>query len=234
VIVTLSGTGNEHVYYSSNATSANPTFATKRGNLPTSLPVYASLIPVNQSTQVVIGTEYGMYATSNILAATPVWEAVNTGVDPFVPVYMLSQQQNNFSWRQTITLDNGNPIVSVYPGVYNYGQIYAATHGRGIFTAKNYLSIADKKQSKFTQLSNLQLFPNPVSDRATLEFVLGSTQNAKVKVFDMNGRLIRTFDLGLLAGEQKIELDLSDLSNGVYIMNLQTAEKSISRKFIVN
>ena len=233
ITVTLGGTGNEHIYYSSNATSAHPAFASKKGNLPAGLPVYASLIPLNNSNQVIIGTQYGIYSTENINTANPVWSKSENGIGSMVTVYMLSQQQNHLEWRRTVTYDHGNALVQVYPGVYNYGQIYAATHGRGIFTSKSYMSIEDKKISKSTQLSQMKLYPNPVNDKVTFEFSLNKPSTIKVNVFDITGRMVKYYDLGIQnAGNNKSSLNLSELSAGTYILQLQTKEGSFSKKFI--
>ena len=233
ITVTLGGTGNEHVYYSSNATSAHPTFASKKGNLPAGLPVYASLIPLNNSNQVIIGTQYGIYSTENINTANPVWSKSEDGISGMVTVYMLSQQQNHLDWRRTVIYDHGNAIVQVYPGVYNYGQIYAATHGRGIFTSKSYMSIEDKKISKSTQLSRMKLYPNPVRNKVTFEFSLNKPSSIKVNVFDITGRMVKYYDLGVQnAGNNKSNINLSELSAGTYILQLQTKEGSFSKKFI--
>ncbi len=233
IIVTLSGTGNNQVYYSSNATSANPTFAIKKGNLPANLPVYASLIPLNNSTQAIIGTQYGIYTTDNILSPNPTWSKSDNGIGGMVTVYMLYQQQNALAWRKTVKYDNGAPLVQIYPGVYNTGQIYAATHGRGFFTSKSYMSIKEKSISKASQLSNIKLYPNPVIDIANFEYKLKKSSRVTVNIFDISGRMINSIDYGTQAsGEQKSEINLSELSSGAYFLQLQTEEGTSIKKFI--
>ena len=233
VMVTLSGTGNDQVYYSTNATSQNPVFAVKKGNLPTNLPVYASLIPLNNSQTALVGTEYGIYTTDNINSAAPVWTKSNTGIDDMVTVYMLYQQQNTLAWRRTVTMDGNNPVVQIFPGVYNTGQVYAATHGRGFFTSKSYLSIEDRDNSKADLLSSIKLYPNPVENIVTFEYELHKSSTVELKVFDISGRLIRNYNLGTKnAGEQKEDLSLIDLPSGAYILQVLSNEKTRTKKFI--
>ncbi|MDP4266526.1 MAG: hypothetical protein Q8880_03745, partial [Bacteroidota bacterium] len=56
MIVTLGNYGNaNHIYLSNNVMSDNPTFTLKQGDLP-AMPVYASLIEMNDSKKVFIGT----------------------------------------------------------------------------------------------------------------------------------------------------------------------------------
>jgi len=233
IVVTVGGTGVQQIYYSDNATSASPTFTTKRGNLPANLPVYASLIPVQHSQQTIIGTEYGLYATENITASNPVWSQVNDGFDAYAPVYMIAQQQNKLYWRKTVTYDNGNPIVQVYPGVYNYGQIYLATHGRGVFTSKNYVGIDEIKDNKVVKLSDVNLYPNPVIDQASFNYKLDRNSTVIVNVFDINGRMVNTYNLGSkLKGNNTDKINLSELAKGMYIMQINAGTTSLTKKFI--
>jgi hypothetical protein len=233
IIVTLSGTGNDQVYYSSNATSSNPTFAVKKGNLPANLPVYASVIPLNNSTQAIIGTQYGIYTTDNILSPNPTWSKSDDGIGGMITVYMLYQQQNTLAWRKTIKYDNGAPLVQIYPGVYNTGQIYAATHGRGFFTSKSYMSIKEKSISKATQLSTIKFYPNPVIDIANFEYTLNKASKVTVNIFDISGRLLNSVSYGTqISGKHKSEINLNDLPSGAYFLQLQTEEGTSIKKFI--
>ncbi len=232
VIVTLSGTGNNQVYYSSNATSSNPVFAAKKGDLTANLPVYASLIPLNNSQHCIIGTEYGIFTTDNIMSPAPVWTKANNGIDEMTAVYMLHQQQNSLAWRQTVTFDNGNPLVQVFPGVYNKGFIYAATHGRGLFSSNTYVSIEQRPTEKQTQLSNVKLYPNPVIDIAIFEYTVTNNSKVIVNIYDITGKMVVVYNLGTKSGAQKSEINMSDLSAGTYIMQLQTEGQSLTKKFI--
>jgi hypothetical protein len=61
VCVVIGGTGTNHVYYSSNATSSNPTFSAIDGDLP-DMPVFGCVIEKDPATDVIIiGTEYGVF-----------------------------------------------------------------------------------------------------------------------------------------------------------------------------
>ena len=71
VIIVRGGTGTNHVYYSTNATSATPTWTSIDGNGANGLPnapVFGVEIIANASTNetVIVGTEFGAFATDNI------------------------------------------------------------------------------------------------------------------------------------------------------------------------
>jgi photosystem II stability/assembly factor-like uncharacterized protein len=234
--VTLGGfsSGYKHVYYSTNATAASPSFVAKGGNLPATLPVYAGVIPVNNSKQMIVGTEYGMMMTDDITAANPNWYSVNDGINEKVPVFMLDQQRNRLPWRQLVTYDNGVPIYTIYPGIYNYGMIYAATHGRGIFKSTQYVGIPEQPITARVETTSLKLYPNPVQDFATIEFNLNSVSDVNIRIFDINGRMVKELNFNQRpAGLLKERINLNELSTGAYFMQMQAGNQKTMNKFIV-
>ncbi|RUA26008.1 MAG: hypothetical protein DSY76_06260, partial [Bacteroidetes bacterium] len=234
--VTLGGfsTGYKHVYYSDDATAATPTFAAKGGDLPSSLPVYAGVIPVNNSKQMIIGTEFGMMMTDDITATNPTWYTVNSGIDEKVPVFMLDQQRNQLPWRQVVTYDGGVPVYSNYPGIYNYGMIYAATHGRGFFKTSQYLGMPEEPIVAKVKKQSLKLYPNPVVDYATIEFKLNKVSDVNIRIYDVNGRMVKELQFNQRpAGLLKERISLNDLSKGAYFMTMQAGNQTTTNKFIV-
>ena len=234
--VTLGGFSSsyKHVYYSTDATASSPTFAQKGGNLPASLPVYAGVIPVNNSKQMIIGTEYGMMMTTDITAANPNWVLVNDGIDEQVPVFMLDQQRDQLPWRQVVTYDGAVPVYTVYPGIYNYGEIYAATHGRGFFKTSHYLGLPERPITAKVKTNSLKLYPNPVVDYATIEFKLNKVSNVNIRVYDVSGRVVKELNYNQRpAGLLKERIAFNDLSKGTYVMIMQAGEQTTTNKFIV-
>jgi len=211
VIVTYGNYGNtNYIYRSTNALSESPTFSPKQGNLP-KMPVYASIIEMSNSNLVIIGTEYGVYATENISAPSVVWTDVNDNGMANVPVYMLVQQIYN------------------YPGVSNYGVIYAGTHGRGIFETGTYMGINDNEKPKLNTGITLNIYPNPLSETANIYFNVKGTSTSILKVYDIQGRLKDTFEI---SNTGTFSFDCSTYTRGTYIVQLVSGNSKASAKFI--
>jgi photosystem II stability/assembly factor-like uncharacterized protein len=217
VIVTLGGYNNDnYVLYSDNALDSAAEFKPRQGDLK-AMPVYTSLIPMFNSGTVMIGTEHGIYSTENISDSLPVWTAENTGLAN-VPVYMLWQQKQNF---QDVT---------------NYGTIYAATHGRGVFECTKYTQINDPEPESQNSTSTsfaVSVFPNPSYDNATLSYDLPQNGNTTVNVYDISGKLIKSIDLAnQIKGMHLYKLDCNSLKAGTYFIQIDCGEKTSSTKFI--
>jgi hypothetical protein len=76
--------------------------------------------------------------------------------------------------------------------------------------------------------SDIQIYPNPVTDSFWLQ-VKNRNEKFEIGVYDINGRLIKIFSKYI---EDKILIDVSDLTKGFYTIHIKTNKGSISTKFI--
>ncbi|MBC7775738.1 MAG: T9SS type A sorting domain-containing protein [Phycisphaerae bacterium] len=81
-----------------------------------------------------------------------------------------------------------------------------------------------------------RLFPNPVSagQTATLAFDLPEAGKVQVRVFDLAGREVWTFNQVLSEGEQVLELPTSQWAKGAYLVQLQLPALSKTIKLVVS
>jgi hypothetical protein len=235
VVVTYGNYGNQnYVFMSSNALSEQPTFASKQGNLP-AMPVYASLFEMSSPQIVMLGTDLGVFMTENINSTTPTW-VPDHGVLGQIPVFDLKQQRINKS-ADTLQLINIDTLVLHYPGTNNLGIIYAATFGKGLYRANDFRKPVglDEKPYAFDAGSlSIQIYPNPVINRATIEFNLTETANVSYQIFDITGRMIQSQAVGQrFTGSQKLSIESTGLNPGAYIIRVQAGSKTASSKFLV-
>lgn len=81
-----------------------------------------------------------------------------------------------------------------------------------------------------TQVANVldaSVFPNPFSDKLTLQFNEPLPGDANVKVHDVFGNLVKVF--AITKGSQELILDGKDLLNGAYILDVETNEQNSSK-----
>ena len=77
----------------------------------------------------------------------------------------------------------------------------------------------------------LSVYPNPSNDGAFTVETIADLENATVRVFDLNGRLLRTYP-SLNFNERRF-INLSLLSNGMYILSVQAGDYKKSKKIII-
>ncbi len=241
IVVTLGNYGNEsYVLYSDNALSNNPTFEVKQGNLP-AMPVYSSVYTSTydgaSNGHVLIGTDHGVYRTTNIAASSPEWtlEAANMGD---VPVMDLKQQLMYQEDKSvTVVLDSITTVTTVYPGTNNQGVIYAATFGRGLFRCETYRQHSGTSVPEtpvVVENSKVTMYPNPVRDAAKVCFELVDNTNVSYQVYDMSGRMVKTEVLGNFAeGKHEVNVNMNGLAKGAYVLRLNAGSRTSSVKFMV-
>jgi hypothetical protein len=225
VCVVIGGTGGNHVYYSTNGTSSNPTFSSIDGDLP-DMPVFGCVIEKNPSNdQIIIGTEYGVFSTDDVNGNSTVWTPNNAEIGP-VPVFDVCQQ-----WR-----DWEDGYSNGIRRVRNSGSIYACTHGRGIWRTDNLLSIENDPIDFGVKdvFGNLILYPNPSKDITNLSFSLDRSSDVTVHVYDLTGKIVKSIynDYPLQHGTHNINFNISDLPLGTYIVLLKSDLEQEIVKFI--
>lgn len=213
VVVVLGsyGTNLNYVYYSSNAIDETPTFVSKQGALPR-VPVYSALIEMTNPNTVLLGTEFGIYMTTNITAANPTWTEENDGGIARVPVFDMKQQ------------------TYMFPGVTNYGVVYAATHGRGVFESTNFVRVPEFEAEQVANLTLLEVYPNPASDVVTIR-IPEKINNGTLRIFNISGKMIHQVDMNNYS-ENTIKIDVSTFNSGVYFIDLTGDQFRKSGKFV--
>ena len=181
----------------------------------------------------IIGTEMGVYETQNLNSGTPTWNP-SFGISGKVPVFDLKQQ---LIAQPTITLwtfDGVDTTWTSYYGTFNFGNIYAATYGRGIFYSKKFQKpVGIITQDMPEQISSIKVFPNPVSSTATIEYTLDKRSDIFIRVFDINGKVVVNEQLSRASGTHQYMVDCSSLPRGMYVVSINTGKSVQTSKFIV-
>ena len=79
---------------------------------------------------------------------------------------------------------------------------------------------------------NISLFPNPSSGKIYLGFSLEQSMEVGIKLFDVTGKMLQTRPSEFISQEE-IELDVFDLTDGLYFIQIQVDEKIIMKRFIL-
>ncbi|MGE3800877.1 MAG: choice-of-anchor D domain-containing protein, partial [Candidatus Kapaibacterium sp.] len=84
------------------------------------------------------------------------------------------------------------------------------------------------------ELSLKPVSPNPVSDRAVIEYELPFSDRTRLSLFDARGVLVRTLlDEVLPPGRRQTELEITELPSGQYTISLEIGLQRLVEPFIV-
>ncbi len=224
VVVTAGGfTGSQKVRESMNATGASPTFTslafptTGDGDESLGIPCYSAVIDRDDPDIILVGTEFGVYATENASGGATDWVNVS-GDFGDSPIFDMGQ-----NWR---TWDEGSK---------RPGEIYIGSHGRGIWSTDAFLNLPTHNDNlaKDKFIPNINLYPNPLKEGGTVEFDLAANEDVTLQIFNLNGQVVRQVtETNLQKGKNQISFNADDLPRGTYILRLNSNSMSETTKFI--
>ena len=226
VVFTVGGYGNVvsgKVRESWDALSESPTF-TNIWSVPTlsKMPIYDVVIDFQDESgaTIIIGTEYGTFITDN---GGSDWTIANLGMaltseELTTPVFDLKQQ-----WRSETNWSNPS----------NTGAIYAGSHGRGIFRSDSFLGAEEVVSTVTTDSETLLIYPNPVIGSSVQINTSNFAGNTSIEVYDLQGRKVSSKILENINSSESVLVDVSDLSNGTYVVRVASDAKSLATKLIV-
>lgn len=200
LLLTYFNYGVRSVFYSTNG---GTNWTNVEGNLP-DVPVrWALFNPLNRK-EAIVATEAGIWKTSDVTAASVVWEPASSGMGS-VRVDMLQYRAS----------DN---------------KVLAATHGRGLFT----MSFTDGTTSVNEVLQENKAFTvyPTISDGNFTIFAKNELGNSNMIISDLLGKRVYNSQLDFNQNEKQVIS--TSLKSGIYIVNLigENGNNS-SRKIII-
>jgi hypothetical protein len=168
------------------------------------------------------------YYTGNDVYGCKIFsDTVNFSSNPAAPTPVITVSGNdlsvasytNIQWHQ-----NGNPLVGetgtnytmIPPAIYDIYVSYTSPDG-----CVAYSDTLNSTASIFTKNFEFGIYPNPTNGKVQIE---SSEEILTIQLLDLNGKLlVETSDK---------HLDLSNLTNGIYLVEIQTISRLFKSKII--
>jgi hypothetical protein len=83
------------------------------------------------------------------------------------------------------------------------------------------------------RVSNLAVFPNPANDMVKIDFDLKKPSHVTVNISDINGKRLIQVLKGKHSGNIRKEINVSELPQGIYLINIEVDGKSATQKINV-
>lgn len=164
-------------------------------NLP-NVPVHSLAVDPNSSSTLYVGTETGVYKSTN---SGGTWSSFNAGMPLYVPTDELVIQ------KDTKTM-------------------FAFTHGRGVFAVSLApTGVADSPAGTPREYTLSQNYPNPFNPQTHVRFSISEARFVSLKVFDLLGREVATLVNEMKnPGDYTVEWNASAFASGIYFYTLQS------------
>ncbi len=79
---------------------------------------------------------------------------------------------------------------------------------------------------------HFRIFPNPVSDKLSMEYWSPQESKITIELLDLNGKLVRSIFNGMHQGKQTYTWT-KDLPSGIYVCRIISKYKNISKPFVI-
>lgn len=156
------------------------------------------------------------------------WKAINAKVD------QLAIDKNTVQ-SPVIAVDLATGFINdtSKPGCMTYDWVHPNPLGQE-FMAKRWFAAIQKQLNLNTGVANNIKSPSTVEIYPSIsngEFTLRNCNEALVQVFNSSGKILKTIEIKEIG---TIHLNLSELNNGLYVINVNQNGKSISQKIVIN
>ena len=186
IIVTFHNYGVTSIWFTENG---GTTWTSKEGDFA-DIPVKASMMNPLNNDEVIIGTQLGIWRTSNFKNASPKWVQSSNG--------MSNVKVTSLSYRSS---DN---------------TVMATSYGRGMFTGKFAAGVASV-DDVLADKKAFTMYPTVSNGNFTV-FAKNTLGKSKLNIFDITGKQVYTKNLDFnIQSKQPVSVNLK---SGVYIVNL--------------
>lgn len=222
-----------------NASRSNYTF-TPMPLTDSEMPVYTAIVE-DSTGNIFVGTAEGVFTKTT----TGSWQAYDklSGI----PVTAIVQQTKKLASRHNLTHTGITANKYIFAKTKWPRAIYFGTYGRGVFMDMQYVTDTENEivdSADFDPvhiptvhsigLNSVKLFPNPVIDEAHLLLNVAAAGNGELRVYDLNGRLAMSQNLGYVSeGEHSYSIDCNGLSKGMYLINVVVNGHTATAKMVV-
>jgi hypothetical protein len=82
------------------------------------------------------------------------------------------------------------------------------------------------------EIEELSIYPNPTEEFLNLRFSIGTDEHAKIMIKDVSGKLLKQNEIFAQLGSNLVMMDVTDLSSGMYFIQLQIGAAERTLQFV--
>ena len=137
--------------------------------------------------------------------------------------------ENISSHRDGNNATVGCPKGTSCPGNLLYAKLDSIRLGVDSFACLQGVSL----YPKIALTTELSIFPNPSSEKVSIEFQLTESGNCLLEIYNPLGQIIRSWKIENANQSNRIDLNLKDWEKGLYRVNLISGNKEFSESLII-
>ncbi len=171
-------------------------------------------------------------AHSNLTAVTA---DVNWTTTPNDLKYKVSYKGSSGGWTQVfVNVPNLDVTISNLQSgrSYSYRVKTKCSGGWTNWTPKSTFLTTPLVAREINPQWNTTVYPNPANETLNVQYELKTIGSTTIQIFDIVGKVMLTKQIEHTTGLNRIQLDISQLHKGNYILNISNNESQVVQKFV--
>lgn len=134
-----------------------------------------------------------------------------------------------------ITFNFFNIGTSLEKGTEYFWRVRAcAVHDTSSYSEPwSFITVEPIGIEEYMNTEQVSIYPNPASDKATLNITARKSVRATYAISDLTGQEIQTGMANLTTGHNALQFEVGGLAKGIYLVNLRVNETMLTRKLII-
>lgn len=175
--------------------------------------------------------------TKDGLNWTPIADGYNaTSESKWLSAYQSSTAPSDYSLYVKHSIDLQNKFVVGDTLLFRF-RLHSnhQTTGWGWSVDNLYIQTEPLGIEKPTEVESFSIYPNPTRGDFEIDYQITSNAEVIVNISDLSGRVLKSYELGTkVPGLYKFALNNTNLSNGIYLVNLKTASGIVSKRIVIS
>lgn len=143
---------------------------------------------------------------------------------PFYPT-------SNSDWRFV----SSSILSAQFTSGFRLKFVFSKNGGNNIFIDDINIDITTATKDISETINLIGIFPNPAANFSTLKFNLSQTKTLTVSIFNVLGDKVMTVQKNIYnEGENEIQLNTNQLSNGMYIVQINDGTRAINKQLVIS
>ena len=163
-----------------------------------------------------------LMSTPAVSSATVSWD--DMGADSY-KVRFREVGAPNWRYRNTALTTSQLSVLNANTQYEWQVRAICNSGGSKAYTALENFSTPSARFASSDEISQFDLYPNPTTGSVKVQFDLNSEASVSIQLRDMSGRLVERQSASGSQGFNQLEMELSDLPMGVYVLQLFTGDR---------
>jgi hypothetical protein len=91
----------------------------------------------------------------------------------------------------------------------------------------------NKKRKEILNITMSQNIPNPANDNTLVLYTIPEEGDVTFRIYNMEGQILYDQTLGTIAGAHSIEINTSDISDGIYFYSMKFMKQHVVKKMSI-